>query len=337
MTTDRPSWRREPVRWISHGFNNGLVFMLALHGSSWVPRVVIAPVVEIGALVLRRALGSATEALIANLGVVFPNESRRQLYRRALQTYRSYAYDYVDFVKALRWRREKVLARFSYEHPDRLQRAMAMGRGVILVTGHVGNWEAGGIVMRALGVPLTVVAMPEPDPAVNAYRLKIRESLGVDTLEVRQAIDTPLQIRRKLSEGRVVALLADRHVDRDRVPVSFFGCRVEFLGTPVLLAYMTGAPILPMTLVREGGGRFRAVPGEPIIVDRDAPRAVEMQRAAQTVADVLEALVRARPECWYQFYPYFTVTAPETPTPRSPRAPAAAAPARVDPVDGPAR
>lgn len=305
MTTPAASAPRKPVRWISHGFNNGLVFTLALYGSAWGPWWLVRPVVEIGARILRRALAPATAALVANLGVVFPGESSRQLYRRALETYLSYAYDYVAFVKALSWSRDEVLARFTYTHGERLQRAMAMGRGVILVTGHVGNWEAGGIVMRALGIPLTVVAMAEPDPHVNAYRLRIRESLGVDTLEVRQSLETPLLIRRKLAEQRVVALLADRHVDRDRVPVTFFGRRVEFLGTPVLLAYMTGAPIVPMTLVSQGRGRFLATPAEPIVVDHDAPRAQEMQRAAQIVADVLEAQIRTRPECWYQFYPYF--------------------------------
>lgn len=306
MTTGtRPSWRREPIRWISHGFNNGLVFTLGYYGSVYTPRPFDWPIIQIGARVLRRALPRTTAGLVDNLRVVFPDESPRQLYRRALRTYVSYAHDYVDFIKALRWPRAQVLERFAYEHGERLQRAMAMQRGVLLVTGHIGNWEAGGIMMRALGVPLTVVAMPEPDPEVHAHRLRIRASLGVDTLEVRQSLDTPLQIRRKLAEGRTVALLMDRSVDRDRVPVTFFGREVEFLRTPVLLAYLTGAPIVPMTLVREGRGRFRATPAEPIIVNRDAPRDAEIRRAAQAVADVLEKQVRARPECWYQFYPYF--------------------------------
>ncbi len=300
-----PSWRRAPVRWISHGFNNGLVFTLGYYGAMYTPRPFDRPIVQVGARVLRRRLPSATTALMDNLRVVFPDESPRQLYRRALKTYVSYADDYVDFIKALSWPRERVLERFTYEHGDRLRRALEMNRGVIVVCGHFGNWEAGAIIMRALGVPLTVVAMPEPDPQVHAYRLRIRESLGVDTLEVRQSLDTPLQIRRKLAEGRAVALLMDRAVDRDRVPVTFFGRQVAFLGTPALLAYLTGAPIVPMSLVREGGGRFRAMPGEPIVVDRNAPRAQEMRRAAQDVATVLEAQIRARPECWYQFYPYF--------------------------------
>jgi len=291
---------------VSHGFNNGLVFTLALYGSRYVPWPLDRTIIEVGARVLRRWLRAATAGLMANLRVVCPGESDRALFKRALVTYRSYADDYVDFIRALGWSREEALERFTYEHGERLTDALALGRGVILVTGHFGNWEAGAIIMRALDLPLTVVAMAEADPAVNAYRHRIRESLGVDTLEVRQSLDTPLQIRRKLAEGRVVAMLMDRHVDRDRVPVTFFGHEVQFLGAPALLGYLTGAPLVPMFLVREGNGRFRVIPEEPILVDRQAPRDAELRRVAQRVADALERHVRDRPECWYQFFPYFT-------------------------------
>jgi lauroyl/myristoyl acyltransferase len=309
------SWHRTPVRWISHGFNNGRVFTLALWSTRLVPWPFDWLIIQVGARVLRRVLTPATEGLIANLRVVFPEESDRALYRRTLATYVSYAWDYVAFIRAIGWRRERVLERFAYEHGDRLTGALALGRGVILVTGHFGNWEAGGVMMRALHLPLTVVAMAEPDPTVNAYRRRLRESLGADTLEVRQSIETPLQIRRKLAENRVVAMLIDRHVDRDRVPVRFFGREVLFLGAPGLLGYLTGAPLVPIFLVREGRSRFRVLPEEPILVDRTAPRDAELRRVAQRVADALERHVRARPECWYQFFPYFEAAAADAPPP----------------------
>ena len=159
--------------------------------------------------------------------------------------------------------------------------------------------------MKALQVPLTVVAMPEPDPNVNWIRHRVRAELQADTIEVRQSLDTPLQIRRRLTEGRTVAMLMDRHVDRDRVPVTMFGRRTHFLGAPALLAYLTGAPLVPIFLVREGRGRFRARPQEPIIIDRDGNRDEQVQRAAQQVATLLEREIEARPECWYQFYRYW--------------------------------
>ena len=183
-----------------------------------------------------------------------------------------------------------------------LKDALALGRGAILVTGHFGNWEAGAVLMKALQVPLTVVAMPEPDPTVNAIRHRVRRELDANTIEVRQSLDTPLQIRRKLAEGRVVAMLMDRHVERDRVPVTMFGRQTHFMGAPALLAYLTGAPLVPIFLVREGRGRFRARPQDPILMDRTGDRDQQVRRAAQRVATLLEREIAARPECWYQFY-----------------------------------
>ena len=136
--------------------------------------------------------------------------------------------------------------------------------------------------------------------------------MQADTIEVRQSLDTPLQIRRRLSEGRTVAMLMDRHVERDRVPVTMFGRRTHFLGAPALLAYLTGAPLVPIFLVREGRGRFRARPQEPIIIDRAGDRDEQVRRAAQQVATLLEREIEARPECWYQFYRYWEDTEPET-------------------------
>ena len=76
-----------------------------------------------------------------------------------------------------------------------------------------------------LGLPLTIVAMAEADPTVNRIRREIRDQIGADTIEVRQSLDTALQIRRHLGENRIVAMLVDRHYGRDRVAVTLFGRR----------------------------------------------------------------------------------------------------------------
>ncbi len=94
--------------------------------------------------------------------------------------------------------------------------------------------------------------MQEKSETVNRMRHDFRERMGVDTLEVRQSMDTALQIRRRLADNRIVAMLMDRHVDRDRVAVTFFGRRAFFLRTPALLGYLTGAPL---RLARSSGAR----------------------------------------------------------------------------------
>lgn len=306
MTQESTAARR-PVRWISHGLNGAFIWGTSYYGARYAPLPVSLSIAHAGCWVAYTCLRDTTAAVVDNLRAVFPHETDAQLWARAKKTFHTYTDDYIDFMRALSWTREQALARFTYEHEHRLTDALALGRGVILVTGHFGNWEVGGVMMRAFDLPLTVVAMPEADPTVNRLRRRIRESLGVDTLEVRQSLDTPLQIRRLLGQNRVVAMLMDRHVDRDRVPVTMFGRQVQFLGTPALLGYLTGAPIVPIFLTREGRGRFRAVPHEAIVVDRDGNREQAVQRTAQQVATALEGQIAARPECWYQFYRYWDI------------------------------
>lgn len=310
-----PLVQRAPARWVSHGLNGAFVFGASYYGARYIPLPLAAPIARAATWVVGKALRETRAAVMDNLRVVFPQESDAQLRRRAYATFQSYTDDYVDFMRSLSWPPAKVLERFTYEQGHRLTDALALGRGVILVTGHFGNWEAGSVLMRALGLPLTVVAMAEANPTVNRLRHQVRSALHVDTIEVRQSLDTALQIRRLLGQGRVVAMLMDRYVDRDRVPVTMFGRQVQFLGTPALLGYLTGAPLVPIFLVRDGRGRFRATPHEPIFVNREGARQEEVQRTAQRVAVALQAHIVARPECWYQFYRYWDTAPGEAPPP----------------------
>src|SRR5439155_26145289 len=110
----------------------------------------------------------------------------------------------------------RALFDYKTDHVQLLEKLLAQGRGVILVTGHYGNWELGGVAMsRVFDLPLTVVAMPEASDDVNRRRRDIRDKLGIDTVEVRRSLDTALQIRKRLADNRIVALLMDRHIGRD--------------------------------------------------------------------------------------------------------------------------
>ncbi len=238
----------------------------------------------------------------------FPTSHRESLERRALDTLRSYARDAIDFLRALEAPGGDPRDLFDIvdEHRQVFESLLARGRGIVLITGHYGNWEVGSLLIRnALDLPLTIVAMAEADPTVNRIRLAIREKLGAETIEVRQSLDTALQIRRCLADNRIVAMLVDRHFGKDRVAVTLFGRAAWLLRTPLLMAHASGAPLLPCSIERIGPGRFKARPGEPIYIARDIPRDEAITVAAQQVADVLAAQVREHPEFWYHFYRYW--------------------------------
>jgi lauroyl/myristoyl acyltransferase len=297
-TGDVPSWRNNAV-------NNGRVFQWTCSLVSVLPARVSYTVGWLAMGIAHRRMDGVTRALAENLRAVRPDASARELDRLARETYHSYGRDVVDFIRSLSMTPAELDRLFILEARERFDAARSLGRGLILVTGHFGNWELGAVMMHHFGYPLDVVVMAEPDPVVNDIRTRMRESIGVRTIEVRQSLDTALHIRRRLAENATVAMLMDRHLGRDRVRVRFFGRDAWFLRAPALMGYLSGAPLVPCFIERQRDGRFVVLPGIPLHVDRTLEREEAVRRVAQAFASALEERIRDRPDLWYQFYPYW--------------------------------
>ena len=294
------------VRWHPRGFNNGVIFGATYHGVSHLPRTCSYALGHVGTWLAYHLVRSGARAVVENLRVVRPEATPDELRRLALLTYRSYARDTIDFIRSLSMDRARLAPLVAQLDSHRFDELLALGRGVIVVGGHFGNWELGGVALRLLrGYPLTVVGKPEPSPVVSGFRRRMRDSLGIDTLEIGQTLETALQIRRVLSANGLVAMLLDRHLGRDRVDVTFFGRRTGFLRTPAMIASLSGAPMLPSFMIRQPDGRFLGVCGTPIFVDTGSSTEHSVQAATQAFASQLESRIREHPHLWYQFYPYW--------------------------------
>jgi lauroyl/myristoyl acyltransferase len=133
----------------------------------------------------------------------------------------------------------------------------------------------------------------------------MRDSLGIETLEIGQMLEASLRIRRLLADNRIVAMLLDRSLGRDRVDVSFFGRQTGFLRTPAMIGYLSRAPLLPAFMIRHADGRFSGSMGDPIVVNPTDSPEVSVRAATQAFATQLERQISANPHLWYQFYPYW--------------------------------
>jgi lauroyl/myristoyl acyltransferase len=297
--------------WHAGALNNGLIFGATYYGVTWLPRWCSYAIGRVSTWLAYHLMRGGTDALIDNLRCVRPAESERELRRLALLTYRSYAFDTIDFIRSLAqppdWF-EPVLA----GHADQLEHVFAQGRGVIVVGGHFGNWELGGIVLRMLSRrPISVVGRPEPSPVVGAFRRRMRDSFGIETVEIGHMLETALRLRRYLTSNGIVAMLIDRHLGRDRIEVNFFGRQAYFLKSPALIASLSGAPLLPASMVRQPDGRFVGWFGDPVFVDASAGSDEGLRRATQAIASQIEEQIRQHPHLWYQFYPYWGTSKPE--------------------------
>jgi lauroyl/myristoyl acyltransferase len=185
----------------------------------------------------------------------------------------------------------------------RLVDASREGKGAILLTAHVGNFELGGLFLAQLGLKVAVVYVPDPSPVVERHREDARRMLGVRGLPIDTSPFAFLPVRKALEGNLCVAIQGDRDVSGTGRRMPFFGKSASFPVGPFRLAQASGAPIFPVFVLQEGDGRYRTVVEEAIRV----PNARGEEGDAAVVAALtlfvatMERTISAYPSQWYLF------------------------------------
>jgi KDO2-lipid IV(A) lauroyltransferase len=302
--SDEP--RPDEGRWHQHGLSTGLIFGFTRWGVTLLPKAVSYAIGHVGTWIAFHLMKAETAALIDNYRVILPHLGERELRALTQRAYRTYAREVIDFIRSISRTPQELWTWMSPRNNfDRVGRPG--DNGFLFVTAHIGNIELGAVVLRALyEYRLAVVLLPEDDPRVHQHRLEMRQRMGIDTIEVRQDAETALRIRRYLSGGGTVAMVADRPLGRDRVEVTFFGRRIFFLRSPAMMGYLSGAPMIPSFILRQPDGSYAGLALDPIYVDRSGDRETAVQAAMQAFATALEGVVLQYPHLWYNFFPYWT-------------------------------
>ncbi len=190
----------------------------------------------------------------------------------------------------------------GWEH---LTASRERGKGTILVTGHLGHWELGGLLLARAGVPITVVTLPEPSPELMQWREKARKALGIRTIAVGPGHDFSfVEMLRTLRGNGVLAMLVDRPYSGTGLPVQQFGHTTEFSTAAATLAHHTGASIVPAFVMRQPDSRYHAF-CEPAVEQATGPLRETLADNVQRIADIFTALIAQHPEQWFNYAPLF--------------------------------
>jgi KDO2-lipid IV(A) lauroyltransferase len=196
---------------------------------------------------------------------------------------------------------------------DHIEAARAGGRGVILVTGHLGHWELGGALLAQRGVPITIVTLEEPSNGLTRWRDEYRRRLGIKTVTVGQGREFAfLELIKVLERGECVAMLVDRPYFGSGSPVNFFGREVEFSSAPALLWQHTGAAVLPVFVVRHRRSRYLSFAEPPLEMQAAPDKRTALRLNTQKIASVFESIIRRYPDQWFNYVPAFPPPAPPT-------------------------
>ncbi len=193
--------------------------------------------------------------------------------------------------------RQGVLDLFSQvDGWELLEAARAEGRGAIVVTGHLGNWELGGSYVAARGVPIDGVARQQGNPLFDRFLTSTRERLGMDVVWDGHAVRrTP----RSLRENRVVAMVSDQGaLGLASTYVPFFGRPAKTPRGPAVFALRLRVPILFAVAVRLPTGRFRLA-FERVPVADTGDRERDVDTIVATYTRMLEEWVRRYPEQYF--------------------------------------
>ncbi len=221
----------------------------------------------------------------------------------ARKTYQYFGKYLVDFFYYSRLTPHGVEKRVSVERLDHLEAARSAGRGVILATAHVGNWELGGLMLSLMGYDLTAVFKPLGVRAVDRMFDRQRQERGMRVVPLGRAARDLLAT---LRHNGMVAILADRDFNvSPQHSVEFFGAPACMPSGAAHLAFRTGAPVVPGFLLREIDDRFR-MRFYPPIDPRRYGSAAEVQQALNRT---LEEVIGEHPHQWYVFEDFWASAA----------------------------
>jgi predicted exporter/lauroyl/myristoyl acyltransferase len=277
------------------------IWQIGLALTRILPASILMSLAKIGGTIYWGLATQRREIVIQNLLPVL-NGDRKSAERAAHELFVQFSIKLVDL-----WRYESGVVEerwfADWNGWENFERANVRGKGVLLITPHLGNWEFGGAFLVQQGVKLFVLTQPEPDGKLTELRQSSRARWGVETLIVGEDAFAFVEIIRRLQEGATVALLVDRPPAPTAVEVKLFGRNFPASIAVAELARASGCAIVPSFIVRKPDGYIAQIFPE-ISYDRAAigDRAARIQ-LTQEILRAFEPAIRQHLTQWFHFVP----------------------------------
>lgn len=252
------------------------------------------------ALALGRSLGRLTPHLSRrhynrvrdDIGGAFGAANAEQIARLS---YIRLGENLIEFLRTPSMSAEQIHRLARLEGTEYLEEALAKGKGAILLTGHLGNWELCGTLMGLSRYPTTAIAREQEDSALTDLLFRTREAHGLTVVpmtDVRSCI-------RVLKRNECLGVVGDVNAN---IPGAF----INFLGKPAAtytgaayLALTTGASILPIFDERLPDASHVCRIGPPISVSNTGNRGQDLLITTIRSQRVIEQEIRRRPQDWF--------------------------------------
>ncbi|MDF1535048.1 MAG: lysophospholipid acyltransferase family protein [bacterium] len=247
-------------------------------------------------MLIYHVIGSRRRLALENVRLAYGDElkapERREIVRRS---YGHLGLNIAEFFRLPTLPPRELLDRVTVEGEEKLRAALDQGRGVLLLSAHLGNWDYLSAAIAMKGYPLALITKVSRSDALNRIWMGYREKSGVRMLMGRGTMKESLK---QLKKGGVVGFVLDQNARRkEGVFVPFFGRQACTLSSLAIIARRTGAPVVPVHIFR-ADGRHTVVFDEPIVTESHDNQEVDILERTAAYTRWTEKAIRRHPDQW---------------------------------------
>lgn len=239
--------------------------------------------------------GIRRNVALTNLGIAYPESDlswRREVVKKL---YCNLSLSVMEFL--ILTKNPKVVSKWvtKVEGEEHLENLSKSGRGAVLLTAHMGNWELLAAWLACKGYPLVAGVRDPNDVHVSKLLACYRKALGVETIPKKSLL---LKGAKLLKQGKFIGILADQDGGTDGIRVSFMGKVASTVGGPAALSLLTKAPVVPIVSYRIAPYEHEILVLPPIEPLYELPREEAIGEMTIKFNDILEGFIRRSPEQW---------------------------------------
>jgi len=224
-----------------------------------------------------------------------PEEEARQVARQSLTKFGRLVMEVLRFPLL---NAQNLRQTVSVDGEAYLQEAYAAGRGVIMATGHFGNWELLGATVGLLGYPILSIARKQNNGAMDRFINEYREMVG-QKVAYNRGENGVLAMGRMLKEKHLLGLLYDQDTNDVGVKLKLFGKEVITPAGPAMFSRMFKAPILPIFMHYDQDGHCRAKIYPPLYTAKTKDKEQDLFEVTEKLIKILESEIRSNPPMWF--------------------------------------
>jgi len=194
--------------------------------------------------------------------------------------------------------KDNISQNVTVEGLEHLEAAYAQGKGVIMATGHYGNWELLGATVALHGYPMLSITRKQNnsymDKAINEFRQMVGQQVTYN-----RGGHGLLAISRMLKEKKLLGVLYDQDTNDDGVEIDLFGKRSIIPLGPAALSRIYGSPILPIFLHNNDDWTCTAKIYPPLYTPKTKNKQDDFYQVTRQLVTILEQEIIAHPEMWF--------------------------------------